>query len=169
MNDNNKVVEKSLRNGNDEDHSSIVSRLLFTLITIGVFFLVFYAFNAAYKQKKLEYKEKLTQVSQLEQEITKLEKENKELKREINYLNTNEGVEAIAREKLGLIKPKEIAFVVVSSPVPSVSNAPVNVENKKENTIKLKKEIMEEVSREDNFFKRLWNRIAKIRLFTRDN
>jgi cell division protein FtsL len=121
---------------------------------------ILYSFNANYARKTVEYKEKQTQVQQVGSEITDLEKENRDLKQQVSHLNTNEGVEEIAREKLGLIKPDEIAFVVVSSPTPqspAAQAATRNPDSKMDKNQELKKEIRKESAREEGWFKKILN------------
>ncbi len=121
---------------------------------------ILYSFNLSYNKKTGEYREKLTQVQQVNSEIVVLEKENKHLKEQVTHLNTNEGVEEIAREKLGLIKPDEIAFVVVSSPSPEAPAAPSsnsNDDTKMAKNQELKKEIQKETAREEGWFQKILN------------
>jgi len=121
---------------------------------------ILYSFNISYARKTVEYKEKLSQVQQVNNEITVLEKENRLLKQQVAHLNTNDGVEEIAREKLGLIKPDEIAFVVVSSPTPGAPAAPsaaARDDNKMAKNQELKKEIQKETAREEGWFQKILN------------
>lgn len=72
-------------------------------------------FHGAYLEKKAEYESSINEEASLNNDIIVETKRLEELKREESYLRTNEGVERIAREKLGLIKPGEIPFVLSSS------------------------------------------------------
>lgn len=129
------------------------------IMIIATIFFIFYAISVCYSQKKIEYREKQAQQRQIEQEIVEIRQENGGLRNEIGFLKTSEGVEEIAREKLGLIKPKEIAFVVISTPSPSDSNEKKNVENNKEKTIRLKEEIKKESAKKEGWLSRILNKL----------
>lgn len=60
---------------------------------------------------KLQY-EHQHEVRTLEAELASLKERNGELREEVDELKTPEGVEQIARETLGLVKPGEQAYVV---------------------------------------------------------
>ncbi len=67
-------------------------------------------------ERQVEYENKLRSLQKLKECNRRLEKENSLLQEKISYLQTEAGVEEIAREKLGLIKPGEVAYVVAFSP-----------------------------------------------------
>ncbi len=128
-----------------------------------MFFLAFavcsvFIFYQNYTQKQLEYEKKEAQLQKIEAEITAVENENKQLRREIAHLNTKEGVEEIAREKLGLIKPQEIAFVVISSPTPSSTSLPESSEARSAKNQKLKEEIIRESRKEEGWLQKILNK-----------
>ncbi|MDI6800034.1 MAG: septum formation initiator family protein [Actinomycetota bacterium] len=54
-----------------------------------------------------------SRVPELKKEIVDLQKQNELLEEEVDSLKTDEGVELLAREDLGLVKPGEESFVVV--------------------------------------------------------
>ncbi len=72
-------------------------------------------FYGAYQDKKAEYVNSIKEEASLKNDIIVETKRLEELNREESYLRTNAGVERMAREKLGLIKPGEIPFVLSSS------------------------------------------------------
>lgn len=129
------------------------------IVIIGAIFFIFYAMSVCYSQKKIEYQEKLIQQKQIEQEIEILEKDNRKLKSKIAFLNTDEGVEGIAREKLGLIKPKEIAFVVISTQTPLDTSGEKVVEYNKAKTTGLSQEIRKESLKKEGWLGRILNRL----------
>lgn len=89
------------------DKSIFFKFLIFSLILfLGINFFIFYNKN------KKEINLKKTEVLNLEKEIADLRRKNEILKREIYFLNTDQGIESAAREKLGLAKPKEIIFLL---------------------------------------------------------
>ncbi len=73
-----------------------------------------FIFVKNYALKTREYKDKISQFEALKSENDKLQHENELLQQQITYLKTKSGIESVAREKLGLIKPSEVAFVVVN-------------------------------------------------------
>ncbi len=52
------------------------------------------------------------QISVVEREMKVWEAKCEELRREIEYLSSDEYVERVAREELGLVKPGEVPFIV---------------------------------------------------------
>ncbi len=50
----------------------------------------------------------------LQDEIVELQKENEALEREVSALNSDDDIEIIARQDLGLIKPGEESYIVIS-------------------------------------------------------
>lgn len=87
--------------------------LIISVIAVLFAFISVFIFVKHYSIKMAEYKSKTAQLQQLSEENLKLQREKAELERKIAYLNTKNGVESVAREKLGLIKSSEVAFVVV--------------------------------------------------------
>ena len=127
--------------------------LLFLILGTIVSFLISFFFIKSYMVKSAEYNAKLAEIKILQQEKEKLEEENEILQSKIEYLKTEKGVESVAREKLGLVKPSEIAFVVVNDKNSTNSSTKI----KKDKTIKKdnpKKEIKEE--KKINWFDLLW-------------
>ncbi len=56
------------------------------------------------------------EAAQLAQHQRDLEEQNAQLRAEIQALHTPEYVEKLAREQLGLVKPGEVAFLIVQPP-----------------------------------------------------
>ena len=67
------------------------------------------------------------QISVVEQEISVWEERCNELLRQIEYLSSDEYIERIAREKLGLVKPGEIQFIVTD---PASAHNPKDTESR---------------------------------------
>ncbi|HNW33500.1 MAG TPA: cell division protein FtsL [Candidatus Ozemobacteraceae bacterium] len=63
----------------------------------------------------------LLKENELNVKIETLERENRRLKQNLDTLSTPEGIERLARERLGLVRPEEI----VVSAVPSSSSAEI--------------------------------------------
>jgi cell division protein FtsB len=73
--------------------------------------------------KQQEYEEKQADLDHVLDDIHRCEIRNKQLEAYVKHLKTDSGVEEIAREKLGLVSPGEMAFVVVPPPPPRSSSA----------------------------------------------
>ena len=101
---------------------------IYSTIVIFAFFAGF-IFIKNYTAKMSEYKEKIAQYDTVQNENLKLEQENSALKQQIAYLKTKSGVESVAREKLGLIKPSEIAIVVLNDEKNQETTQRTNSEN----------------------------------------
>ena len=101
---------------------SLISLLL--LIALGI---VGYNFYFLCARKQANYEAKLEETDRLESEIAVLKQQNKILSERVNYLKTDAGVEEVAREKLGLVRKDEVAFVVVPAMKEDAPDAPVYV------------------------------------------
>lgn len=55
------------------------------------------------------------QVGELGRQLEALKAGNEELRRRLQFLRTDGHVEAVARERLGLVRPGEVAYMVVDS------------------------------------------------------
>ena len=62
-----------------------------------------------------QLQEKNAQADILSGQVTALEQENQRLEQAIAELDTDEGVEAVARQKLGLVKKNETVFYDVGN------------------------------------------------------
>lgn len=82
-----------------------------------VYFLVSGAFNAIRSHQLRE------QQSRLEAEIQQIQQRFQRLEALRDYLNSDEYIEAVARQQLGLVREGETGFVVIST-VPSPTPAP---------------------------------------------
>ena len=63
-----------------------------------------------FKEKNDEYLKKISRIEELEEQISNEENRIKQLKEQENRVTTDEGIEAIARQELGLIKRDEIVI-----------------------------------------------------------
>ncbi len=66
--------------------------------------------------RQLDFETKLVELESLKSERRSLTDYNEVMRERVAYLKTNEGVEEIAREKLGLVRPGELAYAVVPPP-----------------------------------------------------
>lgn len=62
-----------------------------------------------------QLQEKTAEETALAGEVTAMEQENQRLQQAIENLDTDEGVEAVARQKLGLVKKNETIFYDVGN------------------------------------------------------
>ena len=95
---------------------SVMSLLL--LVVLGV---VGYNLYFVCQIKQVEFEEKQAELHRVEDDIYRARIRNKRLEAQFQHLKTDDGVEEIAREKLGLVSPGELAFVVVPAPPPRSS------------------------------------------------
>ena len=58
------------------------------------------------------------EAEQLEEELRQVEERYRRLEALRNYLNSDEYIEAVAREQLGLVRPGEMSIVVISTSSP---------------------------------------------------
>ncbi len=56
----------------------------------------------------------LQRETELKEKIEALERENRHLKQNLDMLSTPEGIERLARERLGLVKPEELVIYTVN-------------------------------------------------------
>ena len=99
--------------------------LVYAVIAVILAFISVFVFVKNYALKMKEYKAKAAQLESMERDNQKLQLENVALKQQIVYLNTKNGVESVAREKLGLIKKSEVAFVVLKNPKSKITSSEV--------------------------------------------
>jgi cell division protein FtsL len=89
------------------------------LAVLGVVVLLAVTFGGAYWDTYQVRRE----ASRLARERDDLRKQNAQLREEIRLLNTPEYIERIAREQLGLVKPGEVAVILVApSPAPAATD-----------------------------------------------
>ncbi len=87
--------------------SSLVTKLL-------VLVLVVYATVTLVKLQD-QLTEKKAEAAQLSQELETIEQENQRLEHAIDALDTDEGIAAVARQKLGMINRNQIVFYDVGN------------------------------------------------------
>jgi len=99
-----KVVALATRDKTSQSPWKPVRRVLVGLFMFGVAFL--------YLRGYLELVRVNYQISVVEREIGVWEARCEELRKQIEYLSSDEYVEKVAREELGLVKPGEVPFIV---------------------------------------------------------
>ncbi len=60
----------------------------------------------------------------MERRIDQLKRENRQLGQQLDYYRSDEYVEKVAREELGLVRPNDVAVIVVPSDGPRTSPMP---------------------------------------------
>lgn len=110
--------QNSTPNKEQKKESTVQRRNLGPLLTILIFVCFIPAalhFYNLYQEKNSEYIEKLKEEEKIKQDVARLENRIEQMKEHEKYLNTDDGIERAARDKLGLVRPKEIPFIIVSS------------------------------------------------------
>jgi cell division protein FtsB len=82
--------------------------LLFSVFGLGLYSLCI--------DRQAHFEDKLVELDALKADRRKLLSHNERMRDRVAYLKTDAGVEEIAREKLGLIRPGELAYAVVPAP-----------------------------------------------------
>ena len=80
--------------------------LLFILVIVVLLGFSYKVFN----EKNIELSKKIKKIEELEEQISAEEEKIKQLKKQENRVTTDEDIEAIARQELGLIKRDEIVI-----------------------------------------------------------
>ena len=81
--------------------------MLFVLLVLAA--LIGFSYKA-FNEKNDEYAKKLERIEDLEEQIAAEDDRLKQLKKQENRVTTDEDIEAIARQELGLIKRDEIVI-----------------------------------------------------------
>jgi len=101
----------------------VLLNVLFTFAVLGVG----YALWVTYEVKRDETRMKEAEVEQARVELARVVAYNEGLKSQVRFLQTQEGVEKVAREKLGLIRPNETTYIVINAPPGGEPDRPVGV------------------------------------------
>ena len=80
--------------------------LLFILVIVVLLGFSYKVFN----EKNIELSKKIEKIEELEEQISAEEEKIKQLKKQEKRVTTDEDIEAIARQELGLIKRDEIVI-----------------------------------------------------------
>ena len=70
-------------------------------------------------ERQANFEARLVELEDLKTERRTLRQHNDRMRERVSYLETDAGVEEIAREKLGLVRPGELAYAVVPPPLPA--------------------------------------------------
>ena len=95
-----------------------VKQSLMSLVLV----LVFTGFGLALfkicSDRQFQFEDKLAELDDVNGQIFHLNLHNERLSQQVELLKTDEGIEEVAREKLGLVRPGELAYAVVPPPPP---------------------------------------------------
>jgi cell division protein FtsB len=95
---------------------------VFSLITLVLLVAAALVFSNVFPFRQILAQQDL--VEQKKQTLGVLKEENARLAATADYLETDQGVEKIAREDFGYVRPGEVAYVVVSPPDEQTEFAP---------------------------------------------
>ncbi|MFZ2961257.1 MAG: septum formation initiator family protein [Candidatus Ozemobacteraceae bacterium] len=112
-----------------ESHEEIPQKKKRVRFSTEVMFLVSVVFcvslSVIYLSRYSTIRTLLLHEEELKSKIETLERENRKLKMNLETLSTPEGIERLARERLGLVKPEEIVVVLPQASGPaSMTNRP---------------------------------------------
>ncbi len=94
-----------MKNLENKKITSKINKLYFIIM---IFIILTFSSYLVYKYDSLiKYNEK---IKELEKEISIANQKNEELKSQTDYKNSNEYIEKVARDKLGMVKNNEIVF-----------------------------------------------------------
>ncbi len=94
-----------MKNLENKKITSKINKLYFIIM---VFIILTFSSYLVYKYDSLvKYNEK---IKELQKEISIANQKNEELKSQTDYKNSNEYIETVARDKLGMVKNNEIVF-----------------------------------------------------------
>ena len=101
----------------------LMNNTLFVVVALLAAYTCFYTYQV-WKQETLL---KQQEVERVRAEIAQVQSRNQELKSKIGFMQTPAGVEKMAREHLGLVRPNETTYLVVNGnrlPDPPAAAAP---------------------------------------------
>lgn len=94
-----------MKNLENKKITSKINKLYFIIM---VFIILTFSSYLVYKYDSLvKYNEK---IKELQKEISIANQKNEELKSQTDYKNSNEYIEKVARDKLGMVKNNEVIF-----------------------------------------------------------
>jgi cell division protein FtsL len=89
----------------------LLSVVLVVLLAVGGYYSL-----QVFQQQKQVCRSKQAELRQVEEQIRELQAQNALLRSQQARLQTPQGMEEVAREKLGMVRPGEIAYVVEPGP-----------------------------------------------------
>lgn len=99
----------------EENKSGRKKRVRFSTEIMFILSVVFcVALSITYLVRYNNIRSLLQREAELKEKIESLERENRHLKQNLDMLSTPEGIERLARERLGLVKPEELVIYTVN-------------------------------------------------------
>lgn len=89
--------------------NSPIKRFIMLLLILCLVVLLGFSYKL-FNEKNIELSKKVEKIAELEEQINAEEEKIKQLKKQENRVTTDEDIEAIARQELGLIKRDEIVI-----------------------------------------------------------
>lgn len=86
-----------------------IKRILMVLAFVVLVAMIGFSYKA-FINKTAEYENKVSRIEELQKQIADEDEKTKQLNKQDNSVVTNEDIEAIARQELGLIKKDEIVI-----------------------------------------------------------
>lgn len=80
-------------------------------VKIFLLFLIIGYFSVVFIKQEFKIREQYNEANALKQQIMEVREKNQELERLIQYTQSDEYIEKVARERLGWVKDGEIKFV----------------------------------------------------------
>ena len=109
-------------------------------VIVGIVILGVVGMNFVYvcRLTQVDYETKLQDLAKIRQSIYESEYTNRLLRARVAHLKTDQGLEEVAREKLGYVFADETSYVVVPTqplPKPEPATFPVNTQPRDDNTL----------------------------------
>lgn len=89
--------------------NSPIKRFIMLLLILCLVVLLSFSYKV-FNEKNIELSKKVEKIAELEEQINAEEEKIKQLKKQENRVTTDDDIEAIARQELGLIKRDEIVI-----------------------------------------------------------
>jgi len=83
------------------------------MFIVSVIFCV--SLSITYLVRYNNIKDLLQREAELKEKVVSLERDNRHLKKQLETLSTPEGIERLARERLGLVKPEELVVYTINN------------------------------------------------------
>lgn len=104
------------RSTNRERALDLLRTLFINLAFAALVAVVGYSLLVTYQLKQQETRQKELEVEIARADLQRDIEINEDLRRQIRTLRTEDGLEKVARERLGLVRPNESTYVVVNVP-----------------------------------------------------
>jgi len=89
-----------------------------SLSLVLVFTVFGFGLHKVCSDRQEQFENKLAELDRVKDEVVILGLHNERLRGQVELLKTDTGIEEVAREKLGLVKPGELAYAIVPPPPP---------------------------------------------------